>query len=424
MSQGYVPSAAVIPWLIRLRGLWLTQLWERRAHQPNFGMPVSINRYRQKASCRLPGTPEVDRIVENYRANLTAICRSGAGCGARTVLCTLSVNLRDWAPEFPDHLKDLSPREMEEWNRLYDVGRTLAESARWADALERFEQARRVDDTHAGLWWHIARCLLRLERLEEAREAFQAARDRDSAYWASTRSFLNETVRQVARQEASRGVLLADVEKALAERSEYGIVGGDLIPDSCHFSFRGHWEAARAILPVLEAALPEVIRRRRSDPARPITFDDMRQLLNHDPNIMLTFIRGLQGMVQAEENRRFLQKRIDTYEEEISSFASNPQDRLGVLSAYCGRVEVCPCRAAYEMDALSLLPDQDPTASGRKLLSHCPQYAAAWIGSLARLQSHRDGMSCGPGAGPPLSCFRRLRDSGTITRFRLNTWAG
>ena len=146
MSQGYVPSAAVVPWLIRLRGLRLTQLWERRAHLPNFGMPISVNRYRQKASCRLPGTPEVDRIVENYRANLTAICRSGAGCGARTVLCTLSVNLRDWAPEFPYHLKDLSPREMEEWNRLYDVGRTLAESARWADALERFEQARRVDD--------------------------------------------------------------------------------------------------------------------------------------------------------------------------------------------------------------------------------------------------------------------------------------
>ena len=182
-------------------------------------------------------------------------------------------------------------------------------------------------------------------------------------------------------------MLLADVEKALAERSEYGIVGGDLIPDSCHFSFRGHWEAAQAILPVLEAALPEVIRRRRSDPARPITYDAMRQLHNHDPHRMRPYIRRLQGMVQAEENRRFLQERIDTYEEEISSFASNPQDRLGVLSAYCGRVKVCPCRAAYEMDALSLLPDQDPTASGRKLLSHCPQYAVVWIGSLTRLQS-------------------------------------
>ncbi|HOQ88721.1 MAG TPA: tetratricopeptide repeat protein [Candidatus Hydrogenedentes bacterium] len=387
MRSGAVPSAGMAQRLIALRGLRLTQLREAYTTRP--GNPYGSQSgfpYAHLALRRLPGTPEIDRIVQNYRENLTAICRSASRSGARTVLCTLAVNLRDWAPEDPAHLVSLSPEETERWDRLFEEGISLAEQGRWEDALQRYDQARAIDDTHAGLWWRTAQCLLRLNRKDEARQAFQAARDRDSARWSATRSFLNETVREVARRERSGGVLLADVEKSLAERSEDGITGGQFIPDSCHFSFRGHWEAARAILPALESALPETVRQKRAEPESAVSEDDMALLLHNEPSLMLTFLRGLQGVVQTAENRQYLQRQIDQYEQ----YARQPNDplkRLSALESYREKVKRCPCRAAFELDALSSFPPRDHVASGRELLAQCPQYAVAYVGFLERLRT-------------------------------------
>lgn len=78
--------------------------------------------------------PRLSAVYENYRANLASICRSGGSVGARVVLCTVPVNLRDCAPFN-------SPEAATRFAR----GRELWEAGQSADAHEHFLAARNLD---------------------------------------------------------------------------------------------------------------------------------------------------------------------------------------------------------------------------------------------------------------------------------------
>ncbi len=151
------------------------------------------------------GDPRLAGVVENYRANLASICASGASAGARVILCTVPVNLRDLAPFG-------SP-----------------------EAAARFARGRELVDEG---------------KVVEAGENFAAARDLDSIRFRAD-SALVAAARAVAAEEARPGLALADLAAGLEKRSD-GAPGSDFFLEHVHLNFAGNYAAALIILDAIE----------------------------------------------------------------------------------------------------------------------------------------------------------------------------
>jgi tetratricopeptide (TPR) repeat protein len=139
------------------------------------------------------GDPRLASMYANFRANIGDLVRVGQRAGAKVVLVTVPVNLRDFAPFAGD------------------------------EALTRFRNAR---------------ALLAAGDTAGAAREFGAARDLDLLRFR-TDSRLNAITREVA---ASNGAVLADAER------EFEIAGNDLFYEHVHFTPAGTDKLARVIV--------------------------------------------------------------------------------------------------------------------------------------------------------------------------------
>ncbi len=180
-------------------GQWMSRLTSGSGPVRWGGMEMFASNAISAGDSRLLG------VVENYRANLASICASGGSAGARVILCTVPVNLRDLAPFG-------SP-----------------------EAATRYARGRELLD--AG-------------KVVEAGESFAAARDMDSVRFRAD-SALVSAARRVAEAEARPGLALADLAAGLEKRSG-GAPGDDFFLEHVHLNFAGNYAAALIILDAIE----------------------------------------------------------------------------------------------------------------------------------------------------------------------------
>jgi tetratricopeptide (TPR) repeat protein len=198
--------------------------------------------------------PRRDRVYEHYGINLRDVCRLAEDAGARTMLCSVAVNLRDFPPLASLHRPGLGSEQLAQWQKLYAEG-SAAESARnYAGALASFEEAARIDDRYAELLFRIARCHDALGKHDEAKRYFAMARDWDAIQFR-TDSRMNSMVRTVATNAPGR-VHFMDLEQEFARSplAERGLPGQRLFQEHVHFTFEGDHQVASVLLPVVASA--------------------------------------------------------------------------------------------------------------------------------------------------------------------------
>ena len=208
--------------------------------------------------------PRLTAVYENFWRNLTDICNLARRARAGVVLSTVAVNLRDCPPLASLHRTDLTPGDLAKWEAIYQAGAKLEASNRWQEALAQYEAAAKIDDRFAELQFRMGQCLLKVERLTEARDRVELARDLDVLrFRADTR--INATIRKVASEQKAAGVRLVDAERALAESDpdSRGGAGGDLFYEHVHLTFEGNYWLARAVLDQVGAALPQLTALRQ-----------------------------------------------------------------------------------------------------------------------------------------------------------------
>jgi tetratricopeptide (TPR) repeat protein len=206
-----------------------------------------------------PDDPRLRAIYAHFEDNLREICAAGVNAGAKVIVCTVPVNLKDSAPFASLHTPNLSPEALSQWERIYGEGIRLESAGRFAEAESRYDEAARIDDQFADLPYRQGRCLAALERAEEASRKFTLARDLDALRFR-TDSTLNETIRRVVRAQPL-GVSLVDAERDFARESPSGIPGEDLFYEHVHMNFHGNYLIARGLFREIAAIRP--------DPARP-----------------------------------------------------------------------------------------------------------------------------------------------------------
>jgi tetratricopeptide (TPR) repeat protein len=236
----------------------LRRLWPAK-DAPRFwrGMEMFLERWVPADDPRLRAT------YAHFRANLRDIVAAGVGSGARVIVCTIPVNLRDCAPFASLHGPGLSPAARAAWERAFGDGARLEAAGRPADALRRYDDAARIDDRFAEVPFRRGRLLAALGRMEEAARSFAMARDLDALRFRAD-SVLNETIRCGTRS-APAGVLLVDAERELAASSPGGIPGEDLFYEHVHLNFHGNYLVARGLFRRIVALLP-----RAGDAAEPL----------------------------------------------------------------------------------------------------------------------------------------------------------
>lgn len=194
--------------------------------------------------------PRLAVVHRNFRENLNDIVAAGRRSGAKIVLSTVAVNLKDCAPFASLHRADLSEARVKEWQRLFDAGVKAQTDGDLRGALAEFDRAAQIDESFAELRFRRGQCALAQNEIARARTEFAAARDLDALRFRCD-SRLNEII----RQQAGGDIILADADRELAAASPGGISGIEFFFEHVHLTFEGNYLLARVIAERVEQAL-------------------------------------------------------------------------------------------------------------------------------------------------------------------------
>src|SRR6185437_14699462 len=194
--------------------------------------------------------PRLEADYRNFDQNLKDIIAAGQNSGAKIVLSTVAVNLKDCAPFASLHRPNLSESQLNDWQRFFDAGEKAQESGDFRRAAMDYDQAAQMDESFAELRFRRGQCALQLKDVAAAQREFAAALDLDAL-----RFRCDNRLENLIRQEAKGDVVLADGERALAEASPEGIPGADFFYEHVHLTFQGNYILSRSIAEKVEKAL-------------------------------------------------------------------------------------------------------------------------------------------------------------------------
>jgi tetratricopeptide (TPR) repeat protein len=191
-----------------------------------------------------PTDPRKDRVYRNFESNLRHIVAAGLDSGAKVVLSTMSVNLRDCPPFASAANSNLPAADLKKFQDLYAEALRFQQATNHTEAAHYFEQAAQLDPRFAELQFRWADCLLALTNAA-AREHFQLACDSDALPFRAD-SRINAAIRAVASKFAAERLALCDAEVDLQRASPVAVAGDDSFFEHVHFNFDGNYRLARA----------------------------------------------------------------------------------------------------------------------------------------------------------------------------------
>jgi tetratricopeptide (TPR) repeat protein len=227
-------------------------------------------------------SPALQRTYANFARNLRDIVNAAGGSGARVLLSTVATNLKDCPPFASLHRDGLSSEALREWTSFVEHGAELENARSFAEALNSYAAAAKLDDQYAELQFRMARCLWALGDYASAKEHFVRAQDLDTLrFRADTK--VNDIIRSVA-SSSGKQVELLDAQSALADESPYGVIGSELLYEHVHLNPPGNYLLARAAFTQIVNNLPAGARAsaRSSNPLSESECEQLLALTRHD----------------------------------------------------------------------------------------------------------------------------------------------
>lgn len=224
--------------------------------------------------------PALAGVYENFEANLRDMVVAAQEPGAKVLLSTVGVNLKDNAPFASVHRAGLADSERAAWEAFVKEGAVIEESGQHAEALKRYLAAAAIDDRHAELQFRIARASWNLGDFAQARERFAQARNLDALRFRAD-GRINDIIRSVATTSGPH-IDLIDTEAAFAGEGQNGSPGHEFFYDHVHMSPHGNYVIARNLFPRVFAVLPEKVRE-NAGPIEAPSAEEAEKLLAMTP---------------------------------------------------------------------------------------------------------------------------------------------
>lgn len=332
----FLKSEAAVRAFVWLKGTRLAQLAARlgrsKSAPENWGGMEMFLQQQIRAD-----DPRLDTVRAHFKANLRSIIiDSGQAVGAKTLLCTVATNQRDFAP-----------------------------------FLSAAGEAERV--------YQQAKLALDAGRDDEARDLFQRALDLDTLRFR-TDSELNRVNGELFGQNVVIPAReLIDVAGKLAARSPHGIIGNEFLYEHVHLTLRGTWEVANALLPRIRSHLQS---------RKPTTVPGLSTLSLEETGLRLGYNTHEQAMIALELVNRFSKPPFTGQSDHAARLAAW-QRRADTAQALLARPDATDALRELGRRAVAAAPDDWLLArnTGAMLVARQQpaealpllQRAAAWI---------------------------------------------
>jgi tetratricopeptide (TPR) repeat protein len=193
-----------------------------------------------------PDDPRRARVHRSFARNAEAIVQAGVRAGARVVLSSVAVNLRDCPPFASLHAGALSEDARREWERLHEAAVAAAEAGEAAAARSNLLQAVALSPAHAGAQFRLAELELAEGEGTDAGQRFARARDCDAMPFRAD-SEANAILRDLATRHAAAGVEWLDAAAELGREQPGEVPGAETFFEHVHFTFDGNYRFARLV---------------------------------------------------------------------------------------------------------------------------------------------------------------------------------
>lgn len=204
-----------------------------------------------------PGSPLKNKVYLNFEKNLDDIVSAGLDSGAKVLLNTVAVNLRDCPPFASLQNTNLSPADRLRFEQLYTNATQAVITGDLAGAEQFYAQAARLDGTVADLQYRWGQCLLAQTNFSAAREHLQCACDDDASPFR-TDSRLNDILRAEGEKTRDGRLILFDAVNALSASNADGLCGTETFYEHVHFDFEGGYRLGLAWAQQIEKMLPQI----------------------------------------------------------------------------------------------------------------------------------------------------------------------
>jgi tetratricopeptide (TPR) repeat protein len=199
-------------------------------------------------------------VYYNFSRNLHDIVKAGLNSGAKILLNTVAVNLKDCSPFFSLVDNNLPPAERAQFDQYFANGVQAEGEGNFAAAVKAFGLAATIDPRVAELQFRWGEGLLQLQDYTAAREHLQLACD-DDALPFRTDSRLNAIIAAMAREVSNDRLVLFDAAAALTNNLPSGLLGDETFYEHVHFNFDGNYRLGRAWAEQVAEMLPPEITR-------------------------------------------------------------------------------------------------------------------------------------------------------------------
>jgi len=210
-----------------------------------------------------PGERNKEAVYANFKRNLADILQVARNSGAKVLVNTVAVNLKDCAPFASIPSAGLSEAQQTEVAKLTQDALGAERGDNWNHALECFQRAATIDAENAETQFGLASCLLNFTNAPAARKPFERAAELDALpFRADAR--INSEIASAAKSFAHFGFVFFDAAQFFATNSSSGVPGDDYFYEHVHFNFDGNYQLARQWAWEIEPLLPPAITKRHS----------------------------------------------------------------------------------------------------------------------------------------------------------------
>ncbi len=210
-----------------------------------------------------PSDPRKEVVYGNFRHNLEDMLHAGTASGARIVLSTVAVNLKDCPPFASENETSLEEAGRAAFNRAWAEAEAAREHGDAALAVQRYGEAAKTFPQSASAHYLLATSLLAVSNVDEAKREFELARDDDTLCFRAD-SRLNSNIVEIAGQFRSKGVALCDAAGALAASSPDNVPGREYFYEHVHPNCEGNYALGLAWAKEIAALMPAAARQQEA----------------------------------------------------------------------------------------------------------------------------------------------------------------
>jgi Flp pilus assembly protein TadD len=185
-----------------------------------------------------------DAVLDHFEVSLVRMTEISKQAGAQLIFITPASNLGDFSPFKSEPSAGTSPDETKQVATLKEAASRALDDGDPNSAADITGRALTMDPRNADILYLRGRALRSLNRNDEARRAFVAARDEDIAPLRAL-SPMPGIIKDVARRH---GAGLVDFDRLIEERSPDRIPGSEYFLDHVHPTIEGNRLMALAII--------------------------------------------------------------------------------------------------------------------------------------------------------------------------------